>query len=227
MELADVLARRRMVRRYDPAAPVAPEDVDAVLAAALRAPSAGFTQGVSLLVLETPEQRDVFWSATVMRGDDPPHPPRGVPVAGAPETRPSTTEDKPNRWLDGMRTAPVLVLVLTDREAYLDRYAEPDKGWTDRDEDRWSAPYWFVDAGMAAMAMLLRAVDLGLGACFFGVPADRTGAVHAAFRVPPDRLNVGVVSLGHPAPDGRTGSRGSLARRGRRPAEDLVHRGGW
>ena len=206
MELVDVLARRRMVRRYDAAAPVAAEDLDAVLAAALRAPSAGFTQGVSLLALERPEDLERFWSVT------------------APSTE---TAGKPNRWLDGMRTAPVLVLVLTSREAYLDRYAEPDKGWTDRDEDRWSAPYWFVDAGMAAMAMLLRAVDLGLGACFFGVPVDRVDAVHAAFGVPADLLDVGVVSLGHPATGGPRGSRGSPARRDRRPLEELVHRGAW
>ena len=204
MELADVLARRRMVRRYDPDAPVADDAVEAVLAAALRAPSAGFTQGVSLLVLRSAQERNRFWTASAVRGDDPPPP--------------------PNRWLDGMRTAPVLVLVLSSREAYLDRYAEPDKGWTDRDEGRWSAPYWFVDAGMAGMAMLLRAVDLGLGACFFGVPADRVEAVRAAFDVPVDQLVVGVVSLGHPVAGG---SRGSPGRRGRRPAEELVHRGSW
>ena len=207
MELVDVLARRRMVRRYDPTAPVAAEAREAVLAAALRAPSAGFAQGVSLLVLETPEERERFWSATA--------------------TAPQTGSARPNRWLDGMRTAPVLVLVLTSREAYLDRYAEPDKGWTDRDECRWSAPYWFVDAGMAAMAMLLRAVDLGLGACFFGVPVDRAEAVHAAFGVPADLLGVGVVSLGHPPVDGDEGSRGSPVRRARRPPDEVVHRGSW
>ena len=223
MELAEALARRRMVRRYDPDAPVPAASVEAVLAAALRAPSAGFTQGVSLLVLDDNQDVQRFWSATVVRGDDPPHPPRGVPVAGAPGTRPGAS----NRWLDGMRTAPVLVLVLTDREAYLDRYAEPDKGWTDRDEGRWSAPYWFVDAGMAAMAMLLRAVDLGLGACFFGVPAERAEAVHAAFGVPADQLGVGVVSLGYAPPTGERGSRGSPARRSRKPAAEVVHRGRW
>jgi nitroreductase len=215
VELVDVLARRRMVRRYDPDAAVDAEALDAVLAAALRAPSAGFTQGVALVVLATPEERARFWAATV---------PSPSPTERHPEPQ---TGARPNRWLDGMRTAPVLVLVLTSREAYLDRYAEPDKGWTDRDADRWSAPYWFVDAGMAAMAMLLRAVDLGLGACFFGVPADRAEAVHAAFGVPADQLGVGVVSLGHPVARGDRGSRGSPARRARRPTAELVHRGAW
>ncbi len=202
MELAETLARRRMVRRYDADAPVTTASVDAVVAAALRAPSAGFTQGVSLLVLDDAADVGRFWSAT-------------SPGGGS------------NRWLDGLRTAPVLVLVLTAREAYLDRYAEPDKGWTDRDEGRWSAPYWFVDAGMAAMAMLLRAVDLGLGACFFGVPPDRVDAVRAAFGVPHDQLAVGVVSLGHPVAAGDRGRRGSPARRPRKPVSEVVHRGRW
>ncbi|SDR91583.1 Nitroreductase [Friedmanniella luteola] len=204
MELSEALRRRRMVRRYDPDRPVAAAALESVLAAARRAPSAGFTQGVSLLVLDTPPARQAFWAATALPGADP---------------------HRPSRWLAGMRTAPVLVLVWTSRDAYLDRYAEPDKGWSDRDPERWSAPYWFVDAGMAAMAALLAAVDAGLGACFFGVPASRVQAVRAAFGVPGDQLSVGALSLGHPAPDARAG--GSAARRARRPAEDLVHRGRW
>ena len=199
MELAETLRRRRMTRRYDPDRPVAEELVERVVTASLRAPSAGFTQGVSLLVL-TGADRDAFWAATA-------------------------EDQAPNRWLAGMRTAPVLIALWTSRDAYLDRYAQPDKGWTDRDPDRWSAPYWYVDAGMAAMAALLTAADAGLGACFFGVPADRTDAVRAAFAVPADQLSVGVVSLGHPVAD--AGLSGSPSRRSRRPAGELVHRGRW
>ena len=65
---------------------------------------------------------------------------------------------------------------MSNKSAYLDRYAEPDKGWTDRDECRWPVPYWDVDAGMAALLMLLTAVDEGLGACFFGIPPERIAA---------------------------------------------------
>jgi nitroreductase len=204
VELSEALRRRRMVRRYDPDRPVPPAALEAVLAAALRAPSAGFTQGVSLLVLDDADQRDAFWTATAEPDADP---------------------ARPSRWLAGMRTAPVLVLLWTDREAYLERYAEPDKGWSDRDPGRWSAPYWFVDAGMAAMAALLAAVDVGLGACFFGVPVNRADAVRTTFGVPADQLSVGVLSLGHPAPADRPA--GSPSRRPRRPAEELVHRGRW
>lgn len=198
MELQQVLTRRTMVRRYDRDRLVPEPDLEQVLVAALRAPSAGFTQATSLLVLAESAQRDRFFDLT---------------AAG------------PSRWLEGMRTAPVLVLVFADREAYLDRYAEPDKGWTDRDPERWSAPYWFVDAGMASMAALLRAVDVGLGACFFGIPVDRIDAVKAEFGVPAEQFSVGVLSLGYPAPGLRAA--GSPSRRRRRPTEELVHRGGW
>ena len=144
-----------MVRRYADR-PLPDGLVDELAAAALRAPSAGFTQAVSLLICESETDRESFWSAAAPEG------------AG--------------RWLEGMRTAPALLQVWTSEQAYLDRYAEPDKGWTDRDPGRWSAPYWWVDAGMASMLTLLTAVDSGLGANFFGIPTDRIPAVRAAFR---------------------------------------------
>ena len=81
-----------------------------------------------------------------------------------------------------MRRAPLLIVPLSNKAAYLDRYAEPDKGWTDRDEARWPVPYWDVDAGMASLLMLLTAVDEGLGACFFGVPPERVAALPGGLR---------------------------------------------
>jgi nitroreductase len=200
MEFADVVRRRRMVRAYDPSLKVSDQTLAAVIRSALRAPTAGFTQGVSLLVLDTVDDRSRFWRLT---------------------SKPSER----SAWLRGMSTAPVLLLVWTSRDAYLDRYAEPDKGWTDRDENRWSAPYWFVDGGMAAMSALLAAVDGGLAACFFGVPPDRVDAVREAFGVPAEQLSVGVVSLGYPDPAAVRS--GSAARRRRRDPAVLVHRGRW
>lgn len=193
-----MLRRRRMVRAYDISRPVPDPTLSAVLAAAVRAPSAGFTQGVSFLVLSDPERRTTYWRTTAQR-----------------ETR----------WLRGLRTAPVLILVWTSQAAYLDRYAEPDKGWTNRDGAHWPAPFWFVDGGMAAMAALLQAVDADLGACFFGLPSDRVEAVKDAFGVPDDQLSVGVISLGYPDPAEQRA--GSATRRVRRPVEELVHREHW
>ncbi len=83
-----------------------------------------------------------------------------------------------------MMTAPVLVVTLSCKDAYLERYAEPDKGWTDRDEARWPVPYWHTDTAMAAMLMLLTAVDEGLAACFFGVPGPAVERFRAEFDVP-------------------------------------------
>jgi nitroreductase len=197
MEFAEVLRRRRMIRSYDAARPVPADALDAVLAAALRVPSAGFTQAISFLVLTSDSERETFWRLTA---------------------------DADSAWLRGMRSAPVLVALWTNQEAYLDRYAEPDKGWTDRDPARWSAPYWFVDAGMASMAALLSAVDQHLGACFFGIPADRITAVRDTFGVPPSQLSVGVISLGYPVSAPITGS---PTRRTRKAPTELVHRGVW
>jgi nitroreductase len=188
-----------MVRNYDPDRPVPAEVVERILRHATHAPSAGFSQGWAFLVLETPAERELFWSAA-------------TPRAGAP-----------SRWLTGMRTAPLLIVPLSDKSAYLDRYAEPDKGWADRDEARWPVPYWHVDTGMAALLMLLTAVDEGLGACFFGIPPERTGAFREAFGVPAGHTPIGAVSVGYRAPDHRSGS----LRRGRRSLDEVVHRGRW
>src|SRR3712207_8478288 len=103
-----------------------------------------------------------------------------------------------------MRRAPLLVVPLSHKAAYLDRYAEQDKGWTDRDEARWPVPYWHVDAGFAALLVLLTAVDEGLGACFFGVPAARLRPYRRAFGVPDGFTPGGAITVGYPAPDHRS-----------------------
>ncbi len=127
-----------------------------------------------------------------------------------------------------MRTAPVLIVCLSDREAYLERYAEPDKGWTDRDVERWPIPYWHVDTGMAAMIILLAAQDAGLASCFFGVPGKHWARFRTAFSVP-ERLDpVGVVSLGYSAPNNSAPDvRSPSLKRGRRSLHDVVAYGSF
>ena len=100
-----------------------------------------------------------------------------------------------------MQTAPVLIVCLSDKDTYLDRYAEPDKGWTDRAESHWPVPYWDVDTGMAAMLMLLTAVDEGLGSCFFGVPPELHDAFRAAFGIPATGARSAWSAVGYAAPD--------------------------
>jgi nitroreductase len=199
MEFRDVVRRRRMVRDYDPDRPVPDEVRERLLEHAIRAPSAGFSQGWAFLVLETPEERDRFWMATTGAGP-------------------------PDGWLTRMRRAPLLVVPLSHKAAYLERYAESDKGWTDRDEARWPVPYWDVDTGMASLLMLLTAVDEGLGACFFGVPPERIAAFREAFGVPAGYTPVGCVSVGYP---GTEDKRSPSLERGRRGLAEVVHRGTW
>jgi len=199
MEFRDVVLRRRMVRAYDPSRPVARAAVDSLLGLALHAPSAGFSQGWRFLVLDSPAARDAFWDAT--------------PPADA----------TPDSWLVGMRTAPVLVLAFSDKDAYLDRYAEPDKGWPDRAEARWPVPYWHIDTGMASLLVLLGAVDAGLAACFFGIEGEHWDGVRAAFHVPPGLTPIGAISIGYRAPDRPSPS----LRRGRRPLSEVVAYGSF
>lgn len=191
-----------MVRSYADR-PVDRTVVERVLANALRAPSAGFSQGWAFLLLDEPADLDRFWAATTPEGD----------------------WKAPDSWLRGMRTAPVIIIPLSNKSAYVDRYAEADKGWVDRSEDHWPVPYWHIDTGMASLLMLLTAVDEGLGACFFGIPPARTESFREEFAVPEEYTPIGAITLGHRTDD--PGTSGSAAKRRRRPVEEVVHRGGW
>ena len=197
-----MVRRRRMVRKYDDR-PVDPAVVDRMLEHAVHAPSAGFSQGWAFLRLDRPEDLDRFWRTTTPEG----------------------YRDSMSDWLAGMRTAPVVIVPLSCKDAYLDRYAQADKGWTDRDESRWPVPYWHIDTGMASLLILQTAVDEGLGACFFGIPPECIDPFREEFGVPRDHTPIGAITVGHRAQD--SGSAGSAARRPRRTAADVVHHGQW
>lgn len=162
-----------MVRAYT-SDPVPDDVLDRVLDSGRRAPSAGNSQGVDLVVL-TGDDVATYWSITMPS-------PEGF------------------RW-QGLLTAPVLVLPVVSSAAYASRYAEPDKAAHGLgDESAWPVPYWWVDGGMAVENLLLACVAEGLGACFFGL-FDHERAVLEWLGVPEDRRALGTVSLGWPAPD--------------------------
>jgi nitroreductase len=200
LDFGEVLRRRRMVRAFEPA-PVAPEALERILAAALRAPSAGNTQATDFVVLEGPAQTARYWDVTL-----------------PPDERTDFA------WPDLLH-APVLVLPLARPQAYLDRYSEPDKVSTGLGghEDRWPVPYWHIDAGFAAMLVLLATVDEGLGALFFGIFA-RERQLMRQLGVPDDRRPIGTIAIGHPTRDPRPSR---SAGRPRRAPPDVIHRGGW
>ncbi|WP_434449758.1 nitroreductase family protein [Lentzea sp. E54] len=131
-------------------------------------------------------------------------------------------------WWGGedAKTAPVVVIPFSAKDVYLDRYAQADKGWTDRSEDHWPVPYWDIDTGMAALLILQTAVDEGLGAVFFGTDKDTWPQLRAAFGVPDIYVPIGMIAIGHPAEDGV--SEGASPRtRKRLPFDEVVHWGQW
>jgi nitroreductase len=202
MELHEAIRRRSMVRSFS-SEPVADGVLDQILEAALRSPTAGNTGGTSWVVLEGPAQTAVYFDATTderWRADHP-------------------------EWSDGLRRAPVVLLAYTSPEAYVGRYNEPDKASSGlgAGTDAWPVPYWYGDAAFGVMAVLLAAVDAGLGSCVLGTfrgeddLAGRLG-VPRAWRL------FSAVLLGHP--DGRDHRSGSLDRS--RPAKrDRIHRARW
>ena len=198
MDLGKAVRRRRMVRAFTDD-PIDASQVDALVDLARRAPSAGHSQGWAFVVLEG-DQTARYWDVAL------------------PPARRSAF-----RW-PGLVAAPVLIVVLVEPVAWVERYAEPDKvaAGLGGGEGDWPVPYWWVDGGMAVEHLLLGAVDAGLGACFFGL-FDHEAEVLEALGVPDGWRAVGTVALGHPAPD----EPGRSAARGRRPLEEVLHRGGW
>ena len=178
------------------ARPVPPDLIHRIVRNGLRAPSAGFSQGWGFLVLDTP--------ADVARFRD--------------AVRPAEDAEQ---WFAANVHAPVLIVAHSNKDAYLDRYAQPDKGYTDRSDAWWPAPYWDIDTGFAALLMMLTAVDAGLGACFFGIPVERIDAYREAFDVPPEFMPIGAISVGYSDEPPR-----DLSDR-RKPAAETAFRGRW
>lgn len=194
MEFREVVTGRRMVRRYTHE-PVDPAALDRILDTALRAPSAGFSQGQSFVVVTDAEQRARVAEAC----DEPRYVARGF-----------------DPWIS---RAPVHVVPCVSRQAYVERYQEPDKAASAAPAE-WDVPFWWVDGGAALMLLLLAAVDEGLAAGFLAVEPDR---LRTLLGIPADVAPLGVVTVGHPAPDRRSAS---LAR-GRRPRADSIRWDRW
>jgi nitroreductase len=196
MEFAEVVKKRRMVRNFTSEA-VDPAVIDRILDLARRAPSAGYTQGQTFVVVTEPELRreiarlcdEEFYVAAGM------HP--------------------------FISTAPVLIVPCTSETAYHRRYQEQDKVQDDGTEIHWPIPYWHMDIGCAVMTLLLAVVDEGLAAGFAG--AGDYDEIRTLLGIPPDVTPVGVIPIGHPAPDIPSPS----LKRGRKPLESVVHRERW
>ena len=199
MELTEAVRRRHMTRNFS-GRPLAAETVDELLEEALRAPSAGHTQGREFVVLSGADQTRRYWEATT-----------------------DETWRHDSRRFASLSRAPVIVLPFAEPEAYVARYREPDKIRNDGAEVEWVVPFWWVDAAFATMTMLLGAADRGLGVAFLGNFRGEE-ALRSALGVPGRFRWLGALLLGEPsAPDPKSSSAG----RPRRTLAECVHRGGW
>jgi nitroreductase len=127
-------------------------------------------------------------------------------------------------WISG---AAALVAVCTREDDYHDRYRQPDKVDETGGEIEWPVPYWHVDAGKAAMLILLAAIDEGLGAGVFGVPVDAMERVGEILGLPDDVALVEIVTLGKPGPGDPSDRLSSRGTRPRKALDELVRWERW
>jgi nitroreductase len=169
-----------------------------VLEVARHAPSGGFSQGFDFVVLTQPNELAWFYRTTDDPSDPDPFPGREPDLAPA-----------------------CIVLPVTNKRLYLNRYAQPDKIQFRMDkEENWPLPSWTVDTSMAIMLILLAAVDEGLGAWYFFISRGEE-EVMRELGIPPSCQLLGVIALGYPSPDDMP--RGSIFARRRRPYEEMFH----
>ncbi len=196
MEFRETVTKRRMVRNFSDR-PIAPEIIERIVERTRHAPSAGFTQGQSFIVVTQPELKravaETCEEAEYVKGGFDPF----------------------------ISKAPVLLIPCTSEAAYHRRYQEADKVNEDGTEIVWPVPYWFMDIGCAVMIALLAVIDEGLVAAFVG--SKDLDALRILLNVPAEVTPVGVIGVGYRAQDAASPS----LKRGRKPDAEYVHWEKW
>lgn len=196
MEFRDVVLKRRMVRNFADRL-VDPGLIEHILDLTRHAPSAGFTQGQSFVIVTDPGKRKA--------------------IAGTCEEE----EYVKRGFAPFISKAPVLLIPCTSETAYHRRYQEADKVNEDGSEIVWPVPYWFMDVGCAVMIALLAAIDEGLVSAFAG--SKDLDALRALLGIPAAVTPVGVIALGYRAADIPSPS----LKRGRKADAEYIHRERW
>jgi nitroreductase len=196
MELKDAILKRRMVRNFADKS-IAPEIIERIVDLTRHAPSAGFTQGQSFIVVTKSDLRKAIADTCeeneyVKSGFDP-----------------------------FISKAPVLLIPCTSEFAYHRRYQETDKVNDDGSEIVWPVPYWFMDIGCAVMIALLAALDQGLVTAFAG--SKDLDTLRSLLKIPVEVTPVGVIAVGYRAADVPSPS----LRRGRKSDQEYVHYETW
>lgn len=196
MEFVETVRKRRIQRHFKPD-PIDREVIEKILDLARRAPSAGYTQGQSFIVVTDPEMRKAVARTCGER------------------------DDVPSKFDPWVSEAPVQIIPCTSESAYHRRYQEADKIQPDGVEIEWPVPFWYLDIGCSVMVILLGVVDAGLAAGYVGIPD--TPALKELLGVPEEVHPVGVIPVGYPLPDVKSPS----LKRGRKPLDNVVHWGKW
>lgn len=197
--LTSTISSRRMTRDFQDE-PIPSGILSEMLELALRAPSAGNSQGTAFVVLEG-ERLVELWDLTL------------------PEKK-----REGFAW-PGLLRAPVVVVPVAHAGRYLSRYSEADKSATGLggDTSSWDVPYWYVDCAFAAQNLLLLAEARSIGALFFGF-FERTQAVSEFLGLPEGAHPLGGVALGWRGSDDRPSH---SSKRPRRPLAEVVHWNKW
>jgi F420 biosynthesis protein FbiB-like protein len=190
-EDASAIFARRMIRRYTDQ-PISQDTLEQMLEAAVRAPS--------------PHNRQP-WRFAVVKGDARMRLARAMgdqlrldlAADGVPA---EAIERDAGRSYQRITSAPASILAcLSLRD--MDRYP---------DERRNAAERWMAGQAVAAASqnILLRATELGLGACWMCAPLFCGEAVSQALSLPEDWEPQALITLGYPADEGRERERMSL-----------------
>jgi len=196
MELKDAILKRRMVRNFDDKS-IAPEIIERIVDLTRHAPSAGFTQGQSFIVVTEPELRQAIADTC------------------------QEEEYVKSGFAPFISKAPVLLIPCTSELAYHRRYQEADKTNEDGSEIVWPIPYWFMDIGCAVMIALLAALDEGLVTAFAG--SKDLDTLRSLLKISAEVTPVGVIAVGYRAPDVPSPS----LKRGRKSDQEYVHYESW
>lgn len=179
MEFADVVMKRRAVRRFEEGG-VPRETIEEIARLAQRAPSAGFSQGQRLIVVTDPERRREVARACREEGY--------VEMGFGP-------------WISECAAQ---FIPCVSEEIYHRRYQEPDKLQDDGTEIDWPIPYWWVDVGATMQNVMLAVVNEGLGCGFVGT--DDVPALKHVLGLPDEFSPIGVMPVGIAVPDKRSPS---------------------
>jgi nitroreductase len=199
MEFRELVRRRRMVRSFAEK-PVSRDLLLRILEVARHAPSAGFSQGFDFIVLDQPSQVEWFIKIT----EHPQFP-----------NEPGEFEHPPA----------CIVLPISNKAAYLERYSRPDKErFGLQTAEAWPVPWWDIDTGMAIMLILLAAIDEGVGGWLWGISWGEQRLVRE-LGLPEGCRPIGVIGLGYPLA-GEDFDPSRFVRR-RRTLESMVHFGRW